>query len=248
MKKLTIATCTVLSIAALSACSPKAAVPAATEAAASSAALPRPAPSHAAVDTSAATGPVVETMNAANYTYVRVKTASGDIWAATSTFTVAVGDEVTVPLENPMANFHSETLKRDFPLIYFTPTITRAGETPAASPAPAATPAPVVDVIPPSAGSVTVASIVTNRKSLAGKTVTVRGKVMKYNGNILGFNWLHIQDGSGVEKDGTNDITVTSAGVAKVGDIVTITGTVVLDKDFGAGYSYAVMLQNATVK
>ena len=65
------------------------------------------------------TGPVLETMNAANYTYVRVKTATGDIWAAANQFKIAVGDQVVVPLNMPMQNSRSGTLKRTFPLIYF---------------------------------------------------------------------------------------------------------------------------------
>ena len=81
------------------------------------------------------TGPVLETMNASNYTYVRVKTDAGDVWAASGEFKVAVGDRVTLALEMPMENFHSETLKRDFPLIYFTTRIGREGEVPAAAPA-----------------------------------------------------------------------------------------------------------------
>lgn len=99
----------------------------------------------------------------------------------------------------------------------------------------------------PSSGTFTVAKVVADRTALAGKTVTISGKVVKYNGGILGLNWLHVQDGSGAEKDGTNDIAVTSVDVAKVGDMVTITGTVVIDKDFGAGYNYAVLLQNASI-
>ncbi len=58
-------------------------------------------------------------MDAANYTYVRVKTSSGEIWAATGQFKVAVGDKVSVPLEMPMENFRSNTLNRTFPTIYF---------------------------------------------------------------------------------------------------------------------------------
>lgn len=66
-----------------------------------------------------ATGTVVETMDASTYTYVRVKTATGDIWAAAGQFKVAVGDQVVVPLNMPMQNFRSGTLKRTFPMIYF---------------------------------------------------------------------------------------------------------------------------------
>jgi len=71
------------------------------------------------------TGSVVETMDAANYTYMRVKTDKGEIWAATSTFKVTVGDRVVVPLDMPMENFRSKALNRDFPLIYFSSQIAR---------------------------------------------------------------------------------------------------------------------------
>jgi hypothetical protein len=250
-----IATCTMLSLAMLSACSGKPAGPPATASPAPGTAALQPAASHETTGGGqTAEGAVLETMEAANYTYVRVKTASGEIWAASSTFKVAVGDRVVVPLDNPMEKFHSQTLNRDFPLIYFASQIAHAGEQPSATTASVPGHAPagastmqVTEPVQPAAGGLTVAKIFANRKTLAGKTVTVRGKVVKFNGGILGMNWLHIQDGSGVAKDGTNDLTVTSAGGANVGDIATVTGTVVLDKDFGAGYAYTVLIQGATI-
>jgi hypothetical protein len=66
-----------------------------------------------------ATGTVEESMDASSYTYVRVKTAQGDIWAAATQFKVAKGDQVVVPLNMPMQNFESKTLHRTFPMIYF---------------------------------------------------------------------------------------------------------------------------------
>ena len=199
-------------------------------------------------------GTVIETMDAANYTYVHVKTSTGDIWAASLAFPVAVGETVVVPLENPMRDFPSAALKRTFPLIYFASNITRPGEAPPASMGP---PPPqmgakpvgqqVTEPIAPAPGGITVANVWANRKTLAGKMVTVRGKVVKYNGGIMGLNWAHIQDGSGSAADGTHDLTITSNTEARVGDIVTVTGTVAADKDFGAGYAYAVILQGATI-
>lgn len=234
----------------LSACSSKPASPAATASPTPGTTALQPAASHEASGGPTAEGTVLETMEAANYTYVRVKTASGELWAATSTFKVAVGDQVVVPLDNPMEKFHSQTLKRDFPLIYFASHIAHAGEQASETPAHAPTGASVAQVtepVQPAPGGLTVANIFANRKALAGKTVSVRGKVVKYNGGILDLNWIHIQDGSGLAKDGTNDLTVTSTAGAKVGDVVTVTGTVVLDKDFGAGYKYATMIQGATI-
>jgi hypothetical protein len=71
--------------------------------------------------------------------------------------------------------------------------------------------------------------------------------VVKYNAAILGKNWFHLQDGSGKTADGTNDLTITTEAAVAVGDIVTVTGTVAIDRDFGAGYTYALMLEDATV-
>src|SRR4051794_39130496 len=87
----------------------------------------------AATQSGQVTGPVVETMNAASYTYVRVKTESGDVWAAAPQFAVKVGERVTVPLEMPMKDFHSQAFNRDFPLIYFVSRIGREGDTSAAA-------------------------------------------------------------------------------------------------------------------
>jgi len=221
------------------------------------------------------TGTVLETMDAQSYTYVKVKSGSRELWAASGQFKVAVGDTVVVPLETPMKDFHSPSLNRDFPEIYFTSRISRPGETAApsvATPPPMAVahasgggamqgggmgahgsagqsePITVTEPIPQPAGGTTVADVWANRKALAGKTVTVRGKVVKVNAQILGRNWLHIQDGTGKADAGTNDLTVTTDTTVKKGDVVTVTGTVGVDKDFTAGYQYAVIVEGAKIK
>jgi hypothetical protein len=240
-----ILTCSLLSLGVLAACSGK---PAGGPAGGSAV---KPVASHAVADgVQTAEGTVLETMDAGKYTYVRVKTATSEIWAASSPFKVAVGDQVVVPLDSPMEKFHSPSLNRDFALIYFAPAIRHSGEAaPAAGPhSPATADAvQVTEPIPPAPGGKTIADVWANRKTFAGKSVTVRGKIVKFNGGILGTNWLHIQDGSGSAKDGTNDLTVTSDGGAGIGDVVTATGTIAIDKDFGAGYAYAVILEKATV-
>ena len=80
------------------------------------------------------------------------------------------------------------------------------------------------------------------------KTVVVRGKVVKVSVGIMGKNWIHLQDGSGDTGKGTNDLVVTTQDVPKVGDVVTAKGTLHKDKDFGAGYKYRVIVEEATVK
>jgi hypothetical protein len=64
----------------------------------------------------------------------------------------------------------------------------------------------------------------------------------------MGRNWIHIQDGTGAAADGTHDLLVTTDAVAKIGDVITVTGTVAVDKDFTAGYAYAVMLEGAKIE
>jgi hypothetical protein len=115
-----------------------------------------------------------------------------------------------------------------------------------AHPAPA--PAQEVDLtgIAKAEGGKTVAEVFAEKDQLAGKPVTFRGKVVKTNADIMGKNWLHVRDGSGAE--GTNDLTVTTAGaIPNVGDTVVVTGPVVLNKDFGMGYTYEVLIEDAQV-
>jgi predicted small lipoprotein YifL len=96
-------------------------------------------------------------------------------------------------------------------------------------------------------GGKTIEEIFNEKAALAGTKVPVRGKVVKVNPGIMGKNWLHVRDGSGA--DGTNDLTVTTmAELPKIGDTVLVTGTVALDQDFGMGYQYAVILQDAEIK
>ena len=91
----------------------------------------------------------------------------------------------------------------------------------------------------------TIAAVYKDKTTLAGKEVRVQGKVVKVNNNIMGRNFLHVQDGTG---DATsNNLTVTSTETAKVGDNVTITGRVVLNKDFGAGYTYPLLVEEAAI-
>jgi len=84
--------------------------------------------------------------------------------------------------------------------------------------------------------------------TLDKKTVVVRGKVVKVSRGIMGKNWVHLRDGSGDATKGTNNLVFTSQDVPKVGDVVTARGTLYKDKDFGAGYKYKVIVEEATIK
>jgi hypothetical protein len=93
----------------------------------------------------------------------------------------------------------------------------------------------------------TIADVYQDKAALAGQPVTIHGKVVKVNNSIMNRNWLHLQDGSGDAAAGTNDIAVTSDATAAMGDEITITGTVAVDLDFGAGYKYPLLIEKATI-
>jgi len=209
------------------------------------------------------TGSVAETMDAGGYTYVQVDTGAEKIWGAAPKFAVAVGDRVTVPATMPMRGYQSKTLNRTFDVVYFAGAILPEGaaSAAAASPAPAdataasghpggpvaAAPAASMDFsgIPKAKDGRTVGEILSAAADFSGKDITVRGKVVKFNSGIMGKNWLHVQDGTG--EAGLNDLTVTTDASAKVGDLVLVRGKAATDKDFGYGYKYAFIVEDADV-
>ena len=158
-----------------------------------------------------------------------------------------------------MQNWRSDTLDRTWDVVYLVESVyvEGSGEDLAAGPSEPTMPAghpPAasadtgeIDVARVAGGS-TVEELYARSAELAGTSVSVRGQVVKANFGILGANWLHIQDGSGNADAGTHDVTVTTQEQAAVGDVVVIDGTLVTDKDFGAGYKYAVLVENANVK
>jgi hypothetical protein len=93
----------------------------------------------------------------------------------------------------------------------------------------------------------TVAALNQNKASLAGKTVSAQGKVVKVNNGIMGRNFVHVQDGTGDAAAGSNNLIVTSKQTAAVGDQVTISGVVVVNRDFGAGYTYPLLIEEASI-
>jgi hypothetical protein len=196
-------------------------------------------------------GKVLEHIPAPPYVYLRLQTAKGEIWAAVSDAPVEVGAEVTVYQSMKMEAFASKTLGRTFEEIYFGSLTAPGAPVSAGNPhaAVAQPTATAVDKVEKASGADarSVEETWSEGAALAGKTVTVRGKVVKYNPGVMGKNWIHIQDGSGDAAKGTNDLTVTSMDEVAKGDIITITGTVSVDKDFGAGYRYPIIVEEAKV-
>ena len=98
-------------------------------------------------------------------------------------------------------------------------------------------------------GVKTVEALNQNKASLAGQTISAQGKVVKVNNGIMGRNFVHVQDGSGNASGDapTNNLIVTSKETANVGDQVTVSGLVVVNRDFGSGYSYPLLIEDATI-
>jgi hypothetical protein len=204
-------------------------------------------------------GKVLEATNTAGYTYVFLDTGKQKVWAAAPQFTVKRGDSVSIAEAMPMRDYHSKTLNRTFDIVYFTGDVSVNGAKSVAPPSTGELPEghppiegligkPKVDLsgIKKADGGVRVEEIFGDKSKLRGKSVTVRGKVVKYNAMIMGRNWLHIQDGTG--KPGSNDLVVTTSSTAKVGDTVLVKGVVTTDKDFGSGYKYNVIIEDAHVR
>ncbi len=215
------------------------------------------------------TGTVLETLDAGPYTYLRLKTQKGETWAAVNKANVKKGSEVTIVNPLPMDGFESKTLKRKFDHIVFgslagapgagssdlasghgsrsaTPSQNLAESHANVSDAPADT-AKINVKKAEGANGKTVAEIFSAKSSLKDTKVEVRGKVVKYNPGIMGKNWIHIRDGSGSREKKDDDITVTTLDSAAVGDTVLVKGTVRLNRDFGAGYTYPVIIEDAKV-
>lgn len=226
----------------------------------------------AAAPVAALKGKVAETMDASGYTYVRLDDGSGkEIWAAVPKADLKVGEEISLQGGSVMENFNSKTLNKTFEKIIFATGVSRGDDKEVAAPAgapagsfDAAVKKEGADASGGSAGNVVpfadlkvekakgpeghaVSEIFEKSATLDKQKVAVKGQVVKVSKNIMGKNWLHIQDGTGDPNKNTHDLVVTTMDIAEKGDIVTVEGPAVANKDFGSGYKYDIMVEDAKV-
>ncbi len=207
-------------------------------------------------------GEVLETMNSGGYSYIYLDTGSEKIWAAGPETQVSVGQTITMDKGMAMPQFHSKTLDRTFDVIYFVGSIQGPDSAKPAADHPTSehptggmgqqtggghstVEQTEVKDVAKAAGGHTVEEIYAQSAALSGKPVKVRGQVVKFTANIMGTNWIHIQDGTG--SGPTADLTVTTSAVVAAGDMVTVEGNLTVNKDFGAGYKYDAIIEEATV-
>ncbi len=206
----------------------------------------------------AAVGPhtavIEEVIQATSYTYLNVKEGESTFWMAVTKRDIEVGTAITFMPGLEQRNFKSKDLNRTFETVFFMDSISVAGEDVMGAPAamsPHATMTgqtkPVVgkqdEIIDPIEGGISIGQLYGNTATYGGQIVKIRGKVTKVNSGIMGKNWVHVQDGT--EADGNYDLTVTTQETAKVGDVVLVQGKITLNKDFGSGYKYDVIMEDA---
>jgi len=198
-------------------------------------------------------GVVKEFYQAPSYTYLLMNEGDSEIWMAINRMDLNVGQTLYYNRGAAMQNFHSKTLERDFPLIYFVQEVSLTPQSATkkmADPMQGGTPQKPELVkqnieVTPADGAITISELFANKEKYSGKKVKVTGKITKYNDMIMSRNWFHIQDGT--EYEDNFDLTITSMDVANVGATVTFEGVIALDKDFGAGYFYPVIMEEAVV-
>jgi len=204
-----------------------------------------------AMDENSGSGTVAEAIPVESYVYVRLE--EDGTWLAAPPVAVAVGDRVEYKGGVQMGQFHTDTLNRTFDSILFVGVLKVVNEVIADNHAAtdahalqknASAPAPEAGEIQPLDGGKTVAEILAAATQLSDQEISLRARVVKVSEDILGRNWITLQDGTGEAP--ANKLIATSVELAEVGAVVTVSGTVRNDVDLGSGYRYSVLLEEAS--
>jgi hypothetical protein len=179
-------------------------------------------------------------------------------WLAAPVTAVKVGDTYYYDNFMEMKDFKSKELNRTFETIYFLEEIRNnevdfnsqiprepIQETQSTTGTPKIAKEEEKISVSPVSNGISLATLFADKEKYNNKIVRIKGKVVKYNPAIMGVNWIHLQDGT--DYNGEFDLTVTTKAEVNINDIVTIEGKVALDKDFGAGYTYKIIVENATI-
>ncbi len=198
---------------------------------------------------------VKEVLQTVNYTYLKADENGTEIWVAIPLTQAEVGEKYFYKNGMEMLKFESKELKRTFDKVLFLEGVSKEPITAEnktnqqgennqnmvqGKPFAAKT---NIAKIEPVAGGITIAELFSKKDSYNGKTIKIRGQVVKFTESVMNTNWIHIQDGTTSGED--FDLAVASNINTKIGDIITVQGKIILDKDFGSGYFYKVLLENA---
>jgi len=230
---------------------------------------PHPSPTLSS-ESRAVSGTITEALTADKFTYFQLDTGSEKLWITSPLAKIQSGDKVSVTVKSPILNFHSKSLNRDFDAIYFVSEVLADGKNsvmenstmgmgsttgsdatakspmgnmhmPDMSTGMAAKSGPVENIEKVQDGK-TVAEILASKAELAGQAIRIRGKVISYTANMLGKNWIHLKDSSSDQ-----DIILTTYNEVKPGDIIVAQGQLVVDKDYGNGLKYEILLEDVKI-
>ncbi|MDD3722130.1 MAG: hypothetical protein PHW92_06560 [Lutibacter sp.] len=192
---------------------------------------------------------VNEFLDGGNYAYLNVAENGNKYWMAIPNTEVKLGETYYYDGGMVMKDFESKQLEKTFDEIIFADgirTTEKAEESNQANPHTNVDATTDIEVnIEKPANGTSLQELYTDKTSFSGKSIIVKGKVVKVNNGILNKNWVHIVDGT--EFNGKKDLGLTTLDSVKIGDIVTFKGTIVLDKDFGHGYIFPVLLEDAVI-
>ncbi len=196
---------------------------------------------------------VEEVIQTTSYTYLHVKENDTLKWLALPTINAKPGETYYYTGAMPMKEFESKELHRKFDEVLFLggvttePMAANGNKNGSESYARKANPEVKKEIkIETPADCITIANLFSKKEAFAGKTVKIKGQVTRYSPAIMDKNWIHIQDGT--ESNGKFDFVVTSSVAVKVGDIVVLEGKITLNKDFGYGYKFEAMMEEAVIK
>lgn len=190
---------------------------------------------------------VQEVVMAPSYMYLRVTEDGKEYWIATNNQPVEVGMTLHFEEGMEMKDFPSKELERTFESLWFVQKLRApVGSQPKREGTVSPHGGSAIDAssnvsVEKMDGGVTIAELFASPASFEGKNISIRAKVTKFNANIMGRNWVHLQDGS--SHDNKFDLTLTTTDNVEVGDVVIFNGTVALNKDFGAGYVYDLIIE-----
>ncbi|MFD1314465.1 GW dipeptide domain-containing protein [Namhaeicola litoreus] len=189
---------------------------------------------------------VKEVKQTGDYTYLQVEEGNRNYWMAINSTDLKPGDDFSYSNAVLMTNFESKDLNRVFDEIYFADTGAQQDQSSNSETKKSRLSKEEQENISveKAKGGITIAELYENKENYKGKTVLVKGKIVKINDQIMDKNWVHLKDGTSF--DGKSDLTFTTQESLTVGDVVTMTGKVTLDKDFGAGYIYPLIVEEAS--
>lgn len=189
-------------------------------------------------------GVVKEVVNGGGYTYLKIEEKTKKhFWIAVTGQPMKVGTHIRFVEEMVIKGFKSKALNRTFDEIMFASDLQYRTDK-------------KLDLIKgyvedspyKKSGTISIGELMKDRKSYAGKTVTVRAKVVKASPSVMKRNWVHLQDGTGIDGKVGRVVFTSPKFLPNVGEVVTASGKVEIDKDFGSGYVYKVIVENSTFK